>query len=297
MDALRYMVENVEPWDWAEDAGMKVLPIIRNRAADPDERLAAVEIAGDFTQINDDLAVALIGVIEDPAESDEIRARAAISFGPALEQGFIDEFDDPESVPISEEMFERVKGVLKRVYMDDSAPKEVRRRALEGSIRAPEEWHKEEVRKAYASGDAEWQLTAVFCMSHIRGFNAEILEALKSKDPLIHLEAVQAAGSFEVAEAWPHIAALARSEQTEKVLRITAIEALSTLMPKESLPILIELSEDPDEEIAEAADEAQSMAVGFLDDGEEDDEFDEDEEFEDEDEDEEEDKPSDGKSK
>jgi hypothetical protein len=193
-------------------------------------------------------------------------------------EGFDDPYDEPS---ISEQMFERIKGTLKQVFQDASVPKLTRRRILEGSVRATQDWHEEEIRKAYVSDDPEWKLTAVFCMNYVRGFEKEVLESLDSKDELIHYEAVRAAGSYEIAEAWPHIAGLARSEQTEKYLRIAAIEALSTLKPQDSLEILHELSDHEDEDIAEAADEARTMAVGFLDDGEDDDEFDEDDEDDD----------------
>jgi len=66
-------------------------------------------------------------------------------------------------------------------------------------------------------------------------------------------------------------------------LRIAAIEALSTLRPKDSLEILHELSDHEDEDIAEAADEARTMAVGFLDQGDGDDEDGDDEDDEDDD--------------
>ncbi|MEO8370515.1 MAG: hypothetical protein ABI806_15130 [Candidatus Solibacter sp.] len=279
------LLEDIGPWEWPMGLERKLEPILRDKdGADPEQRVAAVSVAGDYTQINDRLADALIWIVENPAESDEIRADAAIAFGPALEQGYIEEFIEPENVPISEEIYDRIRDVLKRVYLDQSTPKSVRRRAMEGSIRAPDDWHEEEVRKAYASGDREWKLTAVFCMSHLRGFDKEILESLESDDPELHLEAVRAAGSFEIEAAWSHIADLARSELAEKELRIVAIEALSTLRPKDSLEILIRLSDDDDEDIAEAADEAQTMAVGFLEKDEDDDVFDE-EDDEDDDED------------
>ena len=278
----KVLLEEVGPWEWPQGLERKLLPVLRDKdSVVPVQRLAAVSVAGDYTQINDTLADALIAIVENPAESEEIRAAAAISFGPALEQGSIEEFIDPDEVPISEEMFDRIKAVLKRVYLDEGTPKLVKRRVMEGSIRAPEDWHREEVRKAYASGDEEWKLTAVFCMNHLRGFDTEVLEALKSKDPEIHIEAVRAAGSFELDAAWPHIAELARSDRTEKELRIAAIEALSTLRPKDSLEILHELSDHKDEDIAEAADEARIMAVGFLDIGEDDDDFDEEDDEED----------------
>jgi hypothetical protein len=279
---LKFLLDCVEPWQWG-DLEKELLPVLNDRAGAPDVRLAAVEIAGDFTQINDRLAGALLKIVANSDEPDDLRAGAAIAFGPALEQASIDEFDDPESVPISEEMFVQIQEALKRIFLDASVPKEVRRRVLEGSIRAPEDWHIEEVRKAYATGDPEWMLTAVFCMSHVRGFEKEVLEALESNNDLIHLEAVRAAGAFELEEAWPHIARLAESNRTEKSLRVAAIEALSTLRPEESLPILHRLMGNADEDIAEAADEAQSMASGFLRGYEDDGDFDGDEDDEDDD--------------
>ena len=44
--------------------------------------------------------------------------------------------------------------------------------------------------------DEAWRLTAVFCMRFIRGFEEQILEALKSQHPDIHHEAVLAAGKL-----------------------------------------------------------------------------------------------------
>jgi hypothetical protein len=274
---LKVLLEEVPPWEWPQGLEHKLLPVLRdkNRMADPEQRMAAVEIAGDFSQVNDALAGALLTLVENTEEPEDLRARAAVVFGAALEQCDLEGFGDPEAATISEKMFERVKGVLKRVYQDPAAPKLLRRRAMEGSIRAPEEWHTAEIRKAYDDGDAEWKLTAVFCMNYVRGFDKEVLESLESADPLIHREAVRAAGSFEIDAAWPHVADLARSPGTEKELRLVAIDALATLRPQDSLEILDELSGDEDEEIAEAAEEAQTMAAGFLDD---DDEFDEDDE-------------------
>jgi len=278
-EELKVLLEEVGPWEWPRDLDHRLLAILRdkNRTADPAERLIVVQMAGDMTQINDPLSGALMAIVENAAESEEMRAKAAISFGAVLERTDLDGFDDPYDEPlISEPMFERIKRTLKTIFLDAGVPKLTRRRILEGSIRAPEEWHTEEIRKAYASDDPAWKLTAVFCMNYVRGFDKEILESLESEDEMIHYQAVRAAGSYEVDDAWPHIAELARSEKTEKELRIAAIEALSTLKPQDSLEILHELSDHEDEDIADAADEARTMAVGFLDDGDDDDEDDED---------------------
>jgi hypothetical protein len=62
---------------------------------------------------------------------------------------------------------------------------------LEASVLTPETWHQDAIRYAYSSGDKEWMLTAVFSMRWVRGFDDQILAALKSADPEIHYEAVK----------------------------------------------------------------------------------------------------------
>lgn len=54
-------------------------------------------------------------------------------------------------------------------------------------MRAPEQWHQNAIRAAYSNGDKEWILTAVFSMRWVRGFDDQILEALKSGDAEIQM--------------------------------------------------------------------------------------------------------------
>ena len=73
-----------------------------------------------------------------------------------------------------------------------------------------------------------------------------------------------------------------RIADTGKDLLLAAIEAVSTIRPSEAGVLLVDLADSDDEEIAEAADEAMSMAEGYSED-EFDDEFgedDDDDEFE-----------------
>ena len=256
-----------------------LLGILRDPQAGASDRLLAADLAGDFTVINDVLADALVSIVGGVAEPEELRAQAAISLGPALEQAFIDEFDDPDSVPISEKSYRKIKQALRKVYLDSGVPKLVRRRILEASVRAPEEWHAGVIRSAYAGDDQEWKLTAVFCMHYVRGFDKQILGALESADPDIHYQAIRAAGTWQVDAAWPHVAALLTAASTGKELLLAAIEASATIRPREAVALLVGLADSDDEEIAEAADEAMSTAEGMSDD-EFDDEDDEDEDGE-----------------
>src|SRR5262249_32799421 len=151
---------------------------------------------------------------------------------------------------------------LEKVYRDQSAPKEVRRRSLEASVRAPQAWHQDAIQHAYSSGDKEWILTAVFSMRWVRGFDDQILQALKSKDPEIHYQAVIAAGNWELDGAWPHMVALLHDAHSSKPLLLAAIGALSCIRPAEARIILADLAESDDEEIAEAVSEAMATMEG-----------------------------------
>jgi hypothetical protein len=247
-----------------------------DQRGDESDRLVAAELAGDFTVINDDLAHTLLTVVRSADESEQLRAKAAISLGPVLEQAAMDRFEDPDDVPITERTFHHIQDSLEKIYLDNSTPKEVRRRILEASVRAPETWHRDAIRYAYSSGDKEWTLTAVFSMRWVRGFDDQILAALKSADPEIHYEAVKAAANWELDAAWAHIVELVNDVHTPKPLLLAAISAIGSIRPAEAGIILVDLADSDDEEIAEAADEAMAAAeVASDEEDEEDDEEDE----------------------
>ncbi len=256
--------KDTPPWKWPEGAGKMVLGILRDDQADESDRLLAAELASDFTVINDELVGALLSILRSSVESEELRCQAVISLGPALEHADTDGFEDPDDVPITEQTFHMIQESLRKLYMDGDVPKNVRRRILEASVRAPQDRHQDAVRAAYSSDDGDWKLTAVFSMRFVRGFDDQILEALVNANPDVHYEAVCAAGNWEVDAAWPHITALVTSKETEKPLLLAAIDAVASLRPQEAGGILVDLTDSDDEDIAEAADEAMAMAEGYL---------------------------------
>jgi hypothetical protein len=269
------ILQNTPPWDWPRDAGKRLHEILINRRARESDRLLAAELAGDLTVINDELADCLVAIIRNPVEPERLRASAAVSLGPVLEQTETDGFEDPDDVRITQSTFRNIQGALQQLHFDKSVPKEVRRRILEASVRAPENWHQNAIRAAYSSGDRDWMLTAVFSMCWVGGFENQILEALKSNDSEIHCEAVQAAGNWELAMAWPHVVALFHDAGTPKQLLLAAIGAVASIRPSEAPRILMDLADSDDKEIAEAAVEAIAMAdtVPEDDDDKEDEEF------------------------
>ena len=269
-------LKDTPPWDWPKGIGEVLLEVLLDEQADESDRLLASELAGNFTVIDDELVDALLSILRNHEAPEKLRAKAAISVGPALEHADTDGFDD-FTAPISEATFLGIQETLRKLYMDVGVPKDVRRRILEASVRAPLDWHQDAIRAAYTSDDECWKLTAVFSMRWIRGFDDQILEALESADPEIHYQAVCAAGDWEVAAAWPHVVGLVDSEETDKPLLLAAIDAVASIRPQEARVILADLTDTDDEDIVEATYEAMTMAEGSSDD--EDDDGDGDVEF------------------
>jgi hypothetical protein len=257
---IQYLYET-PPWQWPDDAGETLLEVLQNQAAPVEERRRAAELASSVTVMDDRIAEALLAVLRDPSAAEELRGQAAISLGPVLEEMDMElEWEDPDDLLISEPVFRAIQDTLHRLYLDAEAPKYVRRRALEASVRALADWHESAVRAAYHSGDEEWSRTAVFAMSHLPGFDAEILEALESPDPELHYEAVRAAGSRGLKEAWRHVKGIVQNERGDKALLLAAIEAVGGIRPDDAADILADLSDHDDEDIAEAVEEALSMS-------------------------------------
>jgi hypothetical protein len=270
-------LRDTPPWEWPEDAKETIHRLLLDHRADQSDRLLAAQLAGENVVIDDEMAGSLLAILGNSEEPERLRGRAAISLGPVLEMADTEEldgeFDDPDAVPVTEQTFHEIQDSLQELYRDEKTPKEVRRRILEASVRAPRDWHLDAIRAAYSSGDKDWMLTAVFGMGWIRGFDDQILEALESTDPDIHYEAVVAAGRQELDAAWPHVVALVEDRSTPKPLLLAAIEAVGQIRPREAGVVLIELYDSTnDKEIAEAADEAMQMAQAITSEGEDDDE-------------------------
>ena len=253
-------LSSIPPWDWPEDADTVILETLADPNAPKKTRLLAAELGGEFTILSDRVAEALLAVVGSEAEPAELRARAAISLGPGLEEVDWTEFDDLDEPQLSQPLFEKIQSALRQLYSDAEVPKEVRRAVLEASVRYPMDWHAEAVRAAYAFDDEEWRLTAVFCMRYVKGFEEEIIEALESEDDDIHYQAVCAAGEWEIDAAWRHIARLVSSEGTEKELLLAAIDAAASIRPDEAHGLLGDLLDSDDPEVAEAANDAISCA-------------------------------------
>lgn len=273
MDIKRLL--DIPPWEWPPGTDKMLLSVLRNREANPSERLIAAELAGDMTVIDDNLADELLAIVKQDDAPEELRATAVIALGPVLEYTY-DEIDMAEEPTISPGTFNRIQDSLRKLYMDMDTPKEVRRRTIEASVRAPQDWHYNAVASAYESHDEHWKLTAVFCMRYISGFDDNILEALNSDNPDIYYEAICAAGDWGLEDAWPHIVSIITERDDDKSLLLAAIEATVNIRPEEAADLLSDLMYSEDEDIVEAVHEAIALAGAcmdedFMDDDEEED--------------------------
>ena len=254
-----HMLYDTPPWDWPENAEAMIIGLLQDAQADAEERLLAAELAGDYTNMNDALADTLLAVTGSADESVELRGAAVIALGGALEHAYTMGFEDEEDILLTESGFHQVLHTLHRLFLDQDIPEVVRRRVLEASVRAPQDWHDAAVRDAL-SGDGMWRLTAIFCMRFISGFDNDIVDALNDDNPRIRYHAICAVGAWEVDEAWPHVLYMLTADDTDKELRLAAIDAAASIRPVEASEILNQLTASEDDDIVDAAYEALAMA-------------------------------------
>ncbi len=239
--------------------GETILDGLQSDSIPASERLVAAELAGEHVVLCEELIDALVAICQNRNETDELRGRTAISLGPMLEYEGTMEYQDEDDLALSAPWSHRVQESLRKIYADVETADYVRRRVLEASVRAPDEWHGDAVRAAYAS-EGCWRVTAVFCMRFLRGFEREILESLESLHSEIHYQAVVAAGNWEIKAAWPHLVSLLTRSDTDKRLLLAAIDAVTRIGPADADAVLVDLTDHKEEDIVEAAHKAMAMA-------------------------------------
>jgi hypothetical protein len=242
-------------WDWPTDAAASVKRGLGGQ--DSAQRLVAAELAGELVVMDDEMAALLLAMVTaDPLEA--VRGAAAIALGPALEEanevGFDDELDHAfDRRALSEARVAEIQRALRTVHQDPRQPELVRRMCLEASVRAPQDWHADAVRSAYARPDKPWKMTALFCMGRVDGFEPDILAALDGSDVDLVVEAVRAAGQLELGAAGPRVLDLAASGASDVRARYAAVEALATIETEGCDELLVSLTEAPDDVLAQLA--------------------------------------------
>ncbi len=230
---------------------------------EPDERVRFATLADISDEVDDEIAGEMERLLRED-ESDDVRARAAIAFGPTLELCSY-ELDDEgrlpppggyDDAPLTQEAYDRLTETLRRVFMDGANPELVRRRVLEGAVRSPQPWHEKAAAAAFRSDEEPWRITAVFCMGYLGGFDDEIATAFESGSELVRFEAIRAAGNRGIKRLAGRLLALAEDPAADLDERLAAIEALPNMEHPGTFELMDELCADPDEGIARAAEEA-----------------------------------------
>jgi hypothetical protein len=251
------------PFDWPEDARPLLLGVLRDRAAGEDDRVLAAELSGCTVVHDDEVARALLTIAESEREAVLLRSRAVIALGPGLELCETLGFDDPADLPLRPATFDEVQQALRTLYADPDVATLVRRKSLEASVRAPQQWHPEAVRAAFASADEEWRLTAVFGMRFVEGFEREILQSLDSPSEDVQAEAMFGVAAWAIEAAWPRVLGVLQAKSIEQQLLLAAIEAVGALRPAEAEVLLAPLAQLGDEAVDEAV--AEALAMGEFD--------------------------------
>ena len=220
------------PWDWPRDAGRMFRKILIDQRAEESDRLVAAELAGDFTVINDDLADALLTIVCSADEPENCAPGRQFPLGQYWNRRTPMDSRIRMTYPLPSARFATSRTRWRSSTSITALPRKYGGEFWKHRCAPPRHGTRMRSRHAYSSGDKEWMLTAVFSMRWVRGFDDQILAALKSDDPEIHYEAVLAAGNWELDAAWSHMVALVNDARTPKPLLLAAIGAVGSIRPR-----------------------------------------------------------------
>ncbi len=186
----------------------------------------------------------LIPIYLDMLEKDQdtqVRAAAATALGKYIFLGEIDE------LPLK--TLRKIEDHLLAV-MASKEDNLVRRRALESLGYSGREEVAPLVEAAYTSNDKDWVISALFAMgrSAHEGWKDMVLEKLESKLPGVRTEAVRSAGELEIPEAVPSLIEMLDDPSDD--VRQACIWSLSQIGGegvREALENLFEETEDEEE--------------------------------------------------
>ncbi|MBA2321543.1 MAG: HEAT repeat domain-containing protein [Deltaproteobacteria bacterium] len=239
------------PWEWPADAPSVLAEALS--AGDAPDRSAAVELASQAFQ-DEAVVGALIDIVRNAEDDEDLRAGSAIALGPAIE-AHASSFEDLEEASVSKETYERACVALEDTWRDQAEPVVVRRAALEAAVRAARPWQSDAVRAACASEDPDWRATGVFCAVYVEDLGPLALAALDDPDVEVRAAAIRAAGDLGADEVDRFLAILA-SPDSPTTLQVAAMDALGALGAERAASAIEPFLDSDDYDLAEAAQEA-----------------------------------------
>lgn len=218
---------------------------------DDDVQVRAESVKALWESEDDELIAILVRLLRDPEAM--VRAEAALGLGRFLLRA---ELTGREDAAIRE-----VKAVLRTIVRDEAELLEVRGRALEALGVAGDEWVRDLIEEAYASGERRLAISAV----HAMGRSADddwlptIVEEMHSDDGEMRFEAVVAAGAIGDEGTIPQLAELTGDEDAE--VQEAAIASLGQIGGPAARSVLHSVAaEQRDERVLEAVSDALAEA-------------------------------------
>jgi len=214
---------------------------------DEDEKVREAAIEGLWDNEDTALIGPLISLLRDDP-SVSVRASAAISLSRYVLLGELEK--------IRAKHFDRVREALLEIIRSPFEDIEVRRRAIEAIAYSGEEDVRRIIETAYYDDDERMRVSAVFAMGRSADpYWAElVIGELQNPNPEMRYEAAVACGELELSEAIPILANLTNDPDRE--VQEAAIWALGQIGGNEARRILYACYEEGDEFLREAIEEA-----------------------------------------
>ncbi len=180
----------------------------------------------------------LVPVFINMMENDndtDVRAAAASALGRYVYLGELEE--------IPEKIYHRVEDRLLQTCRGSEAVL-IRRRALEALGFSSRNEVSTLIENAYASGDTDWMASALFAMGRSANdrWAPMVLDMLESLHPAIRLEAARAAGELEISTSVPRLVELLNDSDDD--VRLAAIWSLSQVGGEGVRELLEKMYED-----------------------------------------------------
>lgn len=212
-------------------------PINRRAMHDPDPSVRRQAIENLWECEDPKLIQPLLDALRDDPEA-EVRSAAATALGAFVYLGEVEEL-------ALDLLMDLEHGLLRATEQDPV--EEVRRKGLESLGYSSNEAVPALIERAYDSGGPEGVVTALRAMGRSANdrWRDHVLAELLNPDPLVRVEAVQAAGELELREATSELLELL--EDVDSRVRWAAIWSLGQLGGREAAVALTELLEATDD--------------------------------------------------
>jgi HEAT repeat protein len=227
-------------------------PLFRIMLADEeaDVRIAAIE--GLWEDEHTDLVDSFVRLLANDLHP-EVRARAASALGAFVYRSELGEVGEEVGLAACE--------ALVKSASDEFEDEDVRRRATESAGYGDRAEVRELITDLYASFEGTLRAGAVGAMGNSAddSWSMEVIEALSDQDALVRFEAATAAGQLELEDAVEELAVMAVGDDRE--IQLAAVWSLGEIGGNQATRILQQiLATDPDEDVAEAVEDALASA-------------------------------------